>query len=74
MEERRRCVIGWATSPTQLDRVSENDDADEAAMAAASKVAESFAEPSLHADTSRGRTRVVFLWIGVAAFVDTHSG
>ena len=47
----------------QLDRVSENDDAVEAALAAASKVDESFAETSLavlRADTSRGRTKVFF--------------
>ena len=72
MEERRRCEIGWVTSLMQLDKVFENDDAAEAAMAAASKVDESFAETSLavlHADTSRGRTKV-FFGIGVAfAFV-----
>jgi len=67
MEERRHCEIGWVTSLMQLDRVSENDDAVEAALAAASKVDESFAETSLavlRADTSRGRTKV-FFGIGV---------
>ena len=55
----------------QLDRVSENDDAVEAALAAASKVDESFAETSLavlRADTSRGRTKV-FFGIGAVASV-----
>jgi len=71
MEERRHCEIGWVTSLMQLDRVSENDDAVEAALAAASKVDESFAETSLavlRADTSRGRTKV-FFGIGVASII-----
>lgn len=74
MEERRHCEIGWVTSLMQLDRVSENDDAVEAALAAASKVDESFAETSLavlRADTSRGRTKVFF---GIGVVGETTAG